>query len=169
MDCSRCEDKRCMALQACPASKTDQEALRADYQDSDRQPLVQAAARLVDGGRAGSLNRVEETIEYARDLGLEKLGLAYCYAFDAEADLLRRIFKREGFSLCCVRCTASGLAQQEINSESPLPSVSCNPLAQARQLDAEGHQVPLLAIQKACNWSSSWACAWDTTSCSSGS
>jgi uncharacterized metal-binding protein len=140
MKCHACAfDHKCRTdLELCPSSRTSQAELVAFYQQPDHQRLVQAAARLVDGGRAGTLTRLEEIIEYVRELGLRKLGLAYCYGLEREAAMVADLLRAARIPHSSVSCTTGALAQRTVNEQSELGGVSCNPAGQAAQLMADG-------------------------------
>jgi uncharacterized metal-binding protein len=138
MDCTKCAAKHCRSLNECPVVRVDGAATAAAYREPDTQSVVQAAARLVDGGRAGTLNRLEETAEFARSMGYRRLGLAYCYGLETLAANVAAYLRAQGLPVSPVSCTAGGVAQRDINETSELPGVSCNPLTQAEQLNQEG-------------------------------
>jgi uncharacterized metal-binding protein len=92
----------------------------------------------------GTLNRLEESIEFARNAGYSRIGLAYCYGVEAEAKSVSELIRSAGISITAVSCTAGSMSQAQVNSESSLPGVSCNPLSQAAQLNAEGAELALL-------------------------
>ena len=136
MDCTRCGRRSCRTAESCGGERFDRQAVAGAYHDPDTAPAVQAAARLVDGGRAGTLSRVDELIEYIGDMGLRKIGLAYCYGMEKEALTAAKIFREAGVRVEAVSCTVGALAQKDVNSLSDLEGVSCNPLGQAAQLNA---------------------------------
>ncbi len=138
MNCTLCGAKSCRSTVSCGAEKFDREGLVHDYRQESTAPLVESAARLVDGGRAGTMDRVQELIEYIHDQGLNKVGLAYCYGMEKEAVLAVKRLKESGAGIEAVSCTVGALPQNEVNAKSELPGVSCNPLGQAAQLNAAG-------------------------------
>ncbi|HEX2868145.1 MAG TPA: DUF1847 domain-containing protein [Ignavibacteriales bacterium] len=111
--------------------------IKEEYKKTDNQKILQAAARLVDYGRAGTLSRMEEIAEFIRMMNYKKPGLAYCYGMEQDAKLVRDFFKSRGIRLRTVSCTAGAMAQDELNENSCIHKVSCNPLAQAEELNAE--------------------------------
>ena len=136
MDCTRCGRKACRTAVSCGAEAFDRDEVREAFHEKTAAPIVEAAARLVDGGRAGTLDRFTELREYIRDRGMTKVGLAYCYGME---DLARRAadgLRETGARVEAVSCTVGALAQNEVNRESDLPGVSCNPLGQAAQINA---------------------------------
>ncbi len=138
MNCTACTPHSCRTLKACPALLADSGQAMKDYREKETQDVVRCASHLVDGGLAGSLSRMEELVRFIKDRGYGKAGLAYCYGLEREAKRTVEFFKKRQVQLSAVSCTAGGLAQSQVNSESPLGGVSCNPLTQAAQLEAEG-------------------------------
>jgi len=138
MNCVQCSPKYCRSTDSCGAEKFNTEELNLEYNDAQNQKIVQAAAALVDNGLAGNLTRLQEMILFIKSMGYKKIGLAYCYGMEEQAGRLRHIFKNEGIQLSTVSCTVGGLSQKNVNSSSCINNVSCNPIGQAKQLNAEG-------------------------------
>ena len=96
MDCTKCAEKGCRISQPC----SDQSGgYLNEYDEKSVQNVTRAASKLVDDGRAGTLNRLEEIAEYARLRGYQKLGVAYCYGMEREAALLTFLVTASGLSL----------------------------------------------------------------------
>ncbi|MEL4106524.1 DUF1847 domain-containing protein [Oscillospiraceae bacterium WX1] len=132
MDCTKCKLKGCRTQEPCG----DNSALYAHgYLDDTTRPVIQAAAALVDDGRAGTLNRLEEIITYAKIRGYEKIGVAYCYGLEKEAVLLRQHLDDSGLKAVMVSCTVDGLTQSIVDPDKTTKAVSCNPLGQAHALN----------------------------------
>ncbi|MCK5157115.1 MAG: DUF1847 domain-containing protein [Spirochaetales bacterium] len=137
MNCLTCKAKSCCGAVSCGAEKFDLDEQLSVYHEKDTQQIVQAAAKLVDNGRAGTLSRIEELVEFAQLMNYQKIGLAYCYGMEGIAETVRDIFSAKGLKTIGVCCTVGGVRQNEINKESTLPGVSCSPLNQAAQLNQE--------------------------------
>jgi len=137
MNCLACKAKSCRGNVSCGAEKFDPASNMDAYHAEDSQKIVQAAAVLVDGGRAGTLSRVEELVEFAQLMNYQRIGLAYCYGMESTASEVRDIFTANGLKSVGVSCTVGGFSQDKINENSSLPGVSCNPLNQAAQLNQE--------------------------------
>ena len=137
MDCVKCTPKHCRSTESCGAEKFESDYLQSEYREFENEQFVKAAADLVDNGKAGSLSRLQEIIEFIKLMNYKKIGLAYCYGMEKDAKTLKDIFKDEGISLTTVSCTVGGMAQNIVNSSSCNLNVSCNPLGQAKQLIAE--------------------------------
>ena len=87
-------------------------------------------------------SRAQETIEFARELEVKKLGFACCVGLLREGKELVRIFRRAGFSdIVLVGCMIGGLKDTEtgVPQEYGFPyGATCNPIAQAQILNREG-------------------------------
>ena len=100
-----------------------------------------AAAKEVAGEGRGRWTRVEETMEFARKLGVINLGLIFCAGFRHEAAILTDILEANGFEVVSVGCKAGAVPKEWIGiSDSEKlrpgrPEMMCNPLAQADLLN----------------------------------
>ena len=137
MDCTKCTAKTCRSTASCGAEEFSKADIQPAYAEPHNQKILQAAASLVDNGRAGMLSRLEEVIEFIKIMGYQKVGLAYCYGMENEARAVREILWEQGIRLSGISCTVGGVAQNEINPESCIHNVSCNPIGQATQLNDE--------------------------------
>lgn len=136
MDCTSCNfDNKCRSTETCKATSFDKEQAIVKY--AEETEIVQAAASLVDYGRAGTLSRLQETIEFAKKMKYKRVGLAYCYGMENEVQLISGIIRDSGLNVRSVSCTVGGIAQNEVNPESEYCTVSCNPIGQAMQLNTE--------------------------------
>lgn len=136
MECTLCKAKSCRSLESCGNESFSRDQVQEDYLQEGTQETVQAASRLVDGGRAGTLSRIEEIVEFALDRSWQKVGLAYCYGMEKDAATVSRHLRSKGLRVEAVSCTTGALAQDEVNSTSGIHKVSCNPLGQAEQIKA---------------------------------
>ncbi|MCX6281529.1 MAG: DUF1847 domain-containing protein [Bacteroidetes bacterium] len=137
MDCIKCNTKICRTTESCHAQKFEADELMVTYHLPENVKIIQAAAQLVDNGRAGTLSRLQEVIEFSKSMNFQRIGIAYCYGMEIEAALITTIFRESGFKLYPVSCTTGGFKQSEVNPGSKIEKVSCNPLAQATQLNSE--------------------------------
>jgi len=136
MECTICKSKSCRTLESCGNESFARDEVLEAYHAGDAQETVQAAARLVDGGRSGSLSRLEEIAEYALDRSWKKVGLAYCYGMESDAGLVSKYLRGRGLRVEAVSCTTGALAQDEMNEASDIHKVGCDPLGQAEQIKA---------------------------------
>jgi uncharacterized metal-binding protein/rhodanese-related sulfurtransferase len=101
------------------------------YQDQSIQGTALAASRLVDNGRAGTLARVEEVVEYCKDRDFKRIGLAYCFGMAKLAKAFADILKKNDLEVLLVTCTAGGVKEKDIDDSKLVETVSCNPAGQA--------------------------------------
>ena len=137
MDCTKCNTKSCRSTEPCHAQKFDAEELMVAYHLPENMKIIQAASQLVDNGRAGTLSRLQEIIEFSKSLNFQRIGVAYCYGMENDAAIITAIFRESRFKVFPVSCTTGGFKQSEVNTRSKIGKVSCNPLAQAGQLNHE--------------------------------
>ncbi len=116
--------------------------VREIYNDPDIRKLSQVAAR-VEAAGYGKWTRVEEIMEFARHLGVRKLGIACCIGLRREAIILAKIFKANGFEIASILCKSGSFPKEEIglkDEEKIQPGsyeTVCNPVGQAKVLNAE--------------------------------
>jgi uncharacterized metal-binding protein len=138
MNCTTCTDKVCRKSQtSCELEIFEKTEVISHYQDPKTSEIVKAAAGLVDVGRAGTLSRMEEIIEYAKLMKYQRIGIAYCYGMEQYAKAIETLLTDEWFDVSAISCSVGGLKQSEVNDLSCIHKVSCNPLGQADQLNAE--------------------------------
>lgn len=109
----------------------------ARYHEDENQQVIQTAAHLVDGGRAGTLSRMQEIVEFAKEMEYRNIGIAYCYGMEQLAQQVRDILVSEGLHAFGVSCTVGAFSQDAVNLESTIAGTSCSPLNQAAQLKAQ--------------------------------
>ncbi len=145
MNCTTCDNKVCRKHQtSCERESFDKSEVIDQYQEKTNSDIVKSAAELVDFGRAGTLSRIEEIVEFARSMNYKTLGLAYCYGMEQYAVALEILLINQGFKVSAVSCSVGGLKQSEVNDTSCIHKVSCNPLGQAQQLNAENVDLTLV-------------------------
>lgn len=89
--------------------------------------------------------RILETMELARRMGYEKLGLVFCVGLSREAAAVHRLFEGHGFEVVSVVCKVGGVSKSEldlapedqIDMEADLEAM-CNPIMQAGVVNGEG-------------------------------
>ncbi len=104
---------------------------RALYNDADKLILKQAEDSLNPG-----IDRVGEIILYAKQAGINKVGIANCITFNKEADQLEKILADSGLIVEKVNCK---LGRVPFNELIPgYKGTSCNPAGQADYLERKG-------------------------------
>jgi uncharacterized metal-binding protein len=94
--------------------------------------------------------RVEETVAFAKLMGYRRLGIATCLGLLDESNRLTAILEGQGFevlSVCCKTGTIDKSALGLADEDKVRPGTfepACNPIAQARMLNASGSQMNLI-------------------------
>lgn len=115
-----------------------------EYREEKTRDIVSAASALVDNGRAGTLNRLEEIIEYAGSKKYQTLGVAYCYGLEREAALLQESLSAAGFKTVMVACTVDGVGESDLDPRKTEQGISCNPIGQAHAINRGGAEFTIL-------------------------
>lgn len=91
--------------------------------------------------------RVEETVEFARRMGYQKIGIATCIGLIEESRIFARILRKKGFEVYGAACksgsvdkTAIGIPEGAFRGKGPGP-VMCNPILQAKLLNKAGTEL----------------------------
>lgn len=158
IDCSQCtlqacwSDKPGNAPAFCPTKnckKTITSAVRL-YQDDPETRKMAIAAGRTEGRSYMKWTRVEDTIDFAKEMGYKKLGIATCIGLMAEDRILQKILTAKGFDVVSVCCKCGSVPKEEIgllDSEKAKPGTYepiCNPVAQAAILDDAGAELNIL-------------------------
>ncbi len=139
MNCAKCKKKECYAGKDCPDMRDEMLDRLVNDKESLRQ--LEAAAR-VEADNYMKMTRVEETMEFARNLGVEKLGLAFCLGLANEAARLNEIFTKNGFKVSSVCCKVCGIDKAKLGlvklyADKREVEATCNPVAQAEILNRD--------------------------------
>ena len=88
--------------------------------------------------------RIQEAIEFAKELGVSKVGLASCVALLHECRDIAELFRGAGFTVISAACQigrvkpkARGVPEEYYD----LRGLTCNPIAQAEILNKEGTEL----------------------------
>jgi len=140
--CARCEKKECQNGKDCFSLAQEHAEL---YIDGDIGRLHSAAA-VTEAEHYGRKTRLAEIIEFAKHLGYEKIGLAFCVGLAEEARAIEGILAKH-FDVVSVCCKVCGIDKKKFD----LPCVRkvkresmCNPAGQAQLLDKAGSELNIL-------------------------
>lgn len=157
-DCSSCRSQACWSETPdsgpafCPTKRKRaaiQAALDLYENDAETRKMAVAAAR-TEGRSYMRWTRVEDTIDFAREMGYRRLGIATCIGFMAEDRILQKILTAHGFEVVSVCCKCGAIPKEEIgldDSEKAIPGTFeplCNPVAQAKILEEGGTDLNIL-------------------------
>jgi len=96
---------------------------------------VQSASALVDDGRAGTLDRVQEVIAFILHQNFRRIGVAACWSMKDTAREFCEELEQHGVIALPVWCTSGAVREREIDSHKDSDSVSCNPAGQAETMN----------------------------------
>ena len=142
MKCATCANKECYGGKDCVG---DAERIKEKILASDDYELWEKASR-IESEHYMELNRLEETIRLARDMGFKKVGIAFCVGLAREAEVLHKILSRD-FQVISVCCKVCGINKEELGTSSIVEGryeAICNPFAQAELLDGEGSEMNVI-------------------------
>ena len=118
------------------------EQTSTEYSTPDSIDIYKAASAVVTNGY-GRWPRIQEAIEFAKELKVSKIGLASCVALIRELGLITELFTGAGFNVISAACQI-GRVSAEARGVPELKDsrgVTCNPIAQAEILNSEGTQL----------------------------
>ena len=141
--CAACDTQACRGGQDCFG---EAERLRALY-DDPRLAQLHRAASAIEARHYCKEPRIREVMLFAKELGVRKLGLAFCVGLASEADIVAQVFAREFevVSVCCKACGVEkrNLELEQIDAANP-EEVMCNPAGQALMLEEAGAELNVL-------------------------
>jgi uncharacterized metal-binding protein len=118
----------------------------AYHEKEDLHRLALESARTEAAGYC-RLTRVEEIMDFARRLGVKRLGIAHCIGLQYEAKLAYQIFTAGGFevnTVCCKVGSIEKIRMGLLDEEKVSPGEyepACNPVGQAEMLARAGTQL----------------------------
>lgn len=137
--CARCDDKECRQGKDCFGQADTHAEL---YADLEIKRLQQAAAG-IEAKHYGQKTRLGEIIEFAKCLGCERIGLAFCVGLSEEARIIEAVLARR-FDTISVCCKACGIDKKDFDlpylRDSDFES-TCNPAGQADLLNTAGSEL----------------------------
>jgi uncharacterized metal-binding protein len=98
--------------------------------------------KLAEDSLNPKLDRVDEIIEYAREAGLNTIGIANCTTFNKEADNLELKLQQEGFKTAKVNCKLGRVPFTDLVDG--YKGVSCNPAGQAKYLEEKSTELNIM-------------------------
>lgn len=129
----------------------------AEYSREDITHFAQEAVKqeaagylTVDDLRLPVKTRIEETVEFCKRMGYQRLGLAFCGGLREEAQIVEKVLCNHGFEVKSVICKVGGIDKSflGISDEDKIAKggheTMCNPIAQAMILNKEKTQFNIL-------------------------
>lgn len=137
--CAYCQKHSCHkndlenAPKNCPSLDEEQKEIVKLYQEKENYDIAKASSKIVMEDYGGK-TRLKEMIDFAHEMGYQKIGLAFCVGLSKEADVFNRILVKNGFDVDSLICKLGSVSRKEIgitNCDVPM----CNPIAQAKYLN----------------------------------
>ena len=120
------------------------------YEETRELREMARAAAIVEAKGYMKWTRIEDTIEFARRMGFNKLGIACCVGLRREGAVLENILKENGFEVASAICKTGAVPKEKLglrDNQKVHPGrfeAMCNPVAQAMLLDSAGSQLNIL-------------------------
>jgi uncharacterized metal-binding protein len=130
--CARCKNKECRDGEDCFQQAPEHKSLY----DDDVATLHHAASA-IEGRFYGQETRLGEIILLAKELGYQRLGLAFCIGLSEEAQTIESVLSKH-FQVASVCCKVCGIDKKEFGLQqisSQDDEVMCNPAGQAQLLN----------------------------------
>jgi uncharacterized metal-binding protein len=140
--CAQCESKECRDGKDCFSQDGNHRQL---YQDSHIAEMHMAASA-VEARHYGKETRLGEVILLAKQLGYQRIGLAFCIGLSEEAKIIAEILSKH-FKVISVCCKVCGIDKKDFDLLQILSGnqeVMCNPAGQARLLNDSKSQLNVL-------------------------
>lgn len=122
---------------------------RESYKDPATREIARVSA-LVESTGYCRWTRVEETMQFARGMGIKRVGVAYCVGLRREVRMLNKILQANGFEVSSACCKTGSIPKAHIgisDGEQVHPGEfepMCNPIAQARLMNEAGTGLNIL-------------------------
>ncbi len=119
--------------QDCTGGKLD----LSEYSNPENQPFHRISGNF-QAQYGNSLTRLEEVMNFAKELQYKKLGLAFCVGLADEAGVIARMLENHGFDVNSVCCKMAGLDKKNYNvpyAKEKKFEALCNPVGQAKILN----------------------------------
>ena len=141
MNCAFCPHHKCYTDgQNC--TKFTQEEACALYGEGDIEMMRASSA--TESRNYMKMTRLEESAFFAKELGVKKIGIAFCIGLANEAHFCAQYFKNQGFaveSVCCKVCSVDKDLLELEKIKSGKREAMCNPRMQAELLNAAGTEL----------------------------
>lgn len=154
--CADCQVQGC-ALgngdypKTCPTREMTDEARAANAaaydEDEFALKVMRAAADVSTQAYANRWCRVEETLQFLRNMGWSRIGIASCSGLSREAAIFAKILRAQGFEPYGAACKVGSIPKarfQATESCCDYGAISCNPIMQAQLLKEAGTEVNII-------------------------
>lgn len=136
MNCAMCGIKACKnglvdAPKNCPSLDENIDTIKKLYKTKENYNIAKISTKI---STQQGKTRIEETMDFAKQCGYKKIGLAFCGALADEAKIIDKVFTYNGFETESIMCKVGGISREAVDLEhSSVPM--CNPITQAEFLN----------------------------------
>jgi len=119
------------------------ERTKTQYSAPDAIDIYVASGRVVANGY-GRWPRIQEAIEFAKELKFSKIGFAACVALIRELGAITELFIGAGFDVISTACQVGRVSPEDRGVTLDIKDfrgLYCNPIAQAEILNSEGTEL----------------------------
>ena len=141
--CAECNNKECRNGKDCFSQTSRHKPL---YGQDDEVAKLHQAATAVEGRYYGQETRLGEIVLLAKELGYQRIGLAFCIGLSEEAQVIENILSKH-FQVVSVCCKVCGIDKKEFGLQqisSQNNEVMCNPAGQAQLLNEAETQLNVI-------------------------
>lgn len=147
LNCLDCTVKNCINGEEgkfppfCLSQKIDPELIRESVEEYRKPEInkIAVSAAEVEADNYCKMTRVEETVEFARKIGVRKIGIATCAGLLYESRMAAKIFRSHGFEIEAIACKCGTQKKVDIGVPKRCESAGiniCNPVLQAKYLNS---------------------------------
>lgn len=141
MNCAFCPHHKCYTEgQNC--TKYSHEEVCGFYSEDDRRMMRASSA--TESRNYMKMTRLEESAFFAKELGVKKIGIAFCIGLANEAHFCAQYFKNQGLAVESVCCKVCSVDKDMLELEKIKPGkheAMCNPRTQAQLLNSAGTEL----------------------------
>ena len=152
--CADCRAKSCLLgdgkyPEFCTEKKLSDQLVADAMKEYDDPQIRQAAiaAAETESENYRRMTRLEETMVFARKIGAKRIGLAHCAGLLAEAGIMARILRKNGFEPVSIACKCGEQKKEDIGISPACNNTGvnmCNPILQAKYLNEAGTDLNIL-------------------------
>jgi len=161
--CDRCGKKECRTGEErrnpnCPSNleNIDERVIISRYMSDDVQKMYLVSSKIeketyreIDGACTPIRPRIAEVVAFCREMGIERVGVAFCTGLMWEATRICKILETSGLDVASVMCKCFSIEKSDMgippeNYIRQEAEKGCNPLMQAELLNRAGTELNLL-------------------------
>lgn len=135
MNCAFCKHHNCYTKGQNCTRYSPEEAI-SFYDEEDRK--IMQAASATESRNYLKMTRLEESLFFVQQMGIKKIGIAFCIGLANEAKFCAEYFKNAGIAVESVCCKTCSIDKGMLNLEKIKPDqreAMCNPKLQAKILN----------------------------------